>query len=74
MFSCELCEISENTFLHRAPLLAAFDDIKNNNDEEETDLNPVGKKISIGVMLALHCYANFYWVQVLQRVQGSAKW
>ena len=24
VFSCEFCQISENTFLHRTPLLAAF--------------------------------------------------
>ena len=25
VFSCEFCEISKNTFLHRTPLLAASD-------------------------------------------------
>ena len=28
VFSCEFCEISKNTFFHRAPLVAAFKNIK----------------------------------------------
>ena len=28
VFSCEFCEISKNTFLHRAPLVTAFGQIK----------------------------------------------
>ena len=29
MFSCELCEISKNTFFQRTPLVAAFDMLAN---------------------------------------------
>ena len=28
VFACEFCEISKNTFFHRAPLVAAFKNIK----------------------------------------------
>ena len=29
MFSCEFCEISKNTFLHRTPLVAAAELVQN---------------------------------------------
>ena len=45
MFSCEFCENSKNTFLHRTPLVAASDEWKyrNRNITNNVD-NDIDKK------------------------------